>query len=420
MHNELLLLSRDSDCVLPWRSGVSLHGHTRHSQESLGFIATYLERRPLTRRWYAARQEECLRVTGIALDLERAYWTPPLCERMAQEVEARQIEDLGLRPMVSLTDHNCIDACVLLREDPAFRDAPISTEWTVPFGKAVFHFGVHNLPGAQAQSLMSAMHEATYLADEKRIFGLFAELCAIPGILVIFNHPLWNFFDIPADAFNYELRRFLESGHQYMHAFELNGMRSHAENRAVLKLASEWDQVIISGGDRHGCEPNASLNLTKAADFSEFVEEVRYGRESVVLVMPQHAVPLGWRFYQNFTHVIAEYPGYPEGRRSWADRTFHPDRNGVIAPMARLWKSGTKDGAPGFLKTMFSAALMAANLPLNGLLGKWGTKNNESLRLPVTPSWAAPGIGAGGRAGQRPSEASLEDCLYRSGEPAAD
>lgn len=412
MHNELLVLSRDKDSVAAWRSGVSLHSHTRHSQEGLGFIGAYLDQRPMTRRWYMGQREKCLRTTGIALNLGRAYWTPPLCERMAQDVELRQIEQLGLRPMVSLTDHDRIDACILLREDAAFRDAPISTEWTVPFGGAVFHFGIHHLPAASALSLMAAMREATALEDEDRILDLFAEFSQMPEVLVVFNHPLWNFFKIPADRFHYELRRFLESANRYVHAFELNGMRSHAENRAVLKLAAEWDQVVISGGDRHGCEPNASLNLTNAADFPEFVEEIRVGRQSTVLVMPQYAVPLGWRFYQNFTHVVAEYPSHPEGRRLWDERTFHPDRNGEMAPMIRLWK----ESAPEFLKAMFGAAMMAARVPFDGLLRRWKQRENEGLQLPRIPSWAR----ANRQNGERSEAVLVDEYVYGGGEPAAD
>jgi hypothetical protein len=418
VHNEVLLQSRGSDPVPPFRSGVSLHGHTRHSEEGLGFIGKFFEQRSILRRWFDGKREQCLRATGIALDLNRAYWTPPLCERRAYAVESRQIEALGLRPMVSLTDHDKIEACTLLRTDPALRDTPLSTEWTVPFGRAVFHFGVHNLPPDQAHSLMTAMQEATATAEEKRIFALFAELCEIPTILVVFNHPLWNFFDIPAERFNFELTRFLESANQYMHAFELNGMRGHEENRRVMELAAEWDQVIISGGDRHGCEPNASLNLTNAAEFAEFVAEIREQRRSTVLIMPQYAEPLGWRFYRNFTHVISDYPEHPEGRRRWDERTFHPDRGGAVVPMIRLWK----DGAPDFLKTIFAAAMMATRLPLCSLLRGWRKGENESLRLTVKGSWALPDADSSARAefGERAAEPFLEDCLYRGSEPVAD
>lgn len=412
MHNELLVLSRDQGRLTAWQSGVSLHSHTRHSQEGLGFIAAILERRACTRRWYASQRVSCRQVTGIDLNLERAYWTPPLCERMAQDVEQRQIEGFGLRPMVSLTDHNSIEACLRLRENAAFAEAPLSTEWTVPFGDAVFHFGIHNLPARSARELMAAMREATFLASEDRILRLFAELSATPGVLVVFNHPLWNFYAIPPDRFMYELTRFLGSGNRYVHAFELNGMRSHAENRAALRLAAEWNQLVISGGDRHGCEPNASINVTNGADFAEFVEEVREGRQSTVVVMPQYAAPLAWRLYRNFTHVIAEYPEHPEGRRRWDERTYHPDRDGAVVPMAVLWKNGA---VPEFLSAMFGAAMMAARVPFDGLLRRWMRGENESLQLPVRRRWASTRADGAGF-GDSGLEPGFDEYAYGSGE----
>jgi hypothetical protein len=342
VYNQVLLLSRDRDTVVPYRSGVSLHSHTRHSQESLGFIGKYLERHRLTRQWIEGKKEDCRRITGVTLTFERAYWTPPLCERLAHDVETRQIEALGLRPMVSLTDHDTIEACTLLCADAAFQNTPISTEWTVPFGKAVFHFGVHNLPHDSAQSWMAAMRETTAMADEKRIFALFAEVCSIPDVLVVFNHPLWNFYDIPNERFNFDLSRFLASANQYMHAFEINGMRGHAENREVIRLAADWDQVLISGGDRHGREPNASLNLTNAGDFAEFVEEIREGRRSTVLIMPQYAQPLGWRFYQNFTHVVADYRGIRKGGGAGTNARFIP----MTAGGSCRWPASGRMGRP--------------------------------------------------------------------------
>lgn len=415
MQNQVLLLSERRDTVECYKSGVSLHGHTRHSQESLGFIAKLLEQRAQSRRWYEYQKAECRRITGINLDLNQAYWTPPLCERLAFDLERRQIQELGLRPMVSLSDHDNIEACTLLRSDPALADTPISTEWTVPFGGAVFHFGIHNLPPGQATPLMEAMREATGSGSERQIFRLFAELSQTPGVLVVFNHPLWNFLKIPAERFDFELKRFLSAGNQYLHAFELNGMRSHAENRKVLRLTKEWDQVIVSGGDRHGCEPNAWLNLTHAADFPEFVDEVRAGQQSTVLIMPQYAAPLAWRLYQTFTHVIADYPEHPEGRRRWDERTYHPDLQGEIAPMRRLWRSD----APGFLRKIFSAAMMAACVPVEGVLRRWMKRENESLAMSASDARMAP-ANTGTRTQELPSETSLEECLYAGGGHAAD
>jgi hypothetical protein len=378
VHNQVLLLSRDRNTALPFSHGVSLHGHTRHSQESLGFIGQFLHRHRPLHAWIDRQKDYCNCTSGITLDFERAYWTPPLCERLAHQVEARQIEALGLQAMVSLSDHDNIDACTILRSDPAFHAVPISTEWTIRWGGAVFHLGVHNLPPALAPALMDRMMETTAAADESRILGLLAELDSIPEILLVFNHPLWNFIRIAPERFSGELTRFLTAAGSSLHAFELNGMRSHAENRGVLRLAREWDQIIISGGDRHGCEPNASINLTNAVSFGEFVDEVRNGRQSTVLIMPQYAEPLTWRFYQNFTHVIAEYPNHPEGRRRWDERTFHPDRDGNIVPMSQLWRVGP----PEFLKTIFTAALLAVQVPMQGLLRRWRMRDNDSLLLP--------------------------------------
>ncbi|MFZ0632642.1 MAG: hypothetical protein WA399_10030 [Acidobacteriaceae bacterium] len=417
MHNQVRLFSKDQNELLPFHSGVSLHGHSRHSQESLGFIGKFLQSRRTLKTWIDRQKAYLLSNTGITLDFDRAYWTPPLCEQMAYELEARQIAALGLRPFVSLTDHNSIDACTLLRQSPKFADAPISTEWTVPFGRAVFHIGVHNLPAPAAESYMAAMHQVTAAADERQIFSLFAEFCSIPDVLLVFNHPLWNFDSIPGDVFEFELGRFLASANPYMHGFELNGMRGHEENRGVIGLARAWDQVLISGGDRHACEPNAFLNLSAAADFPEFVDEIRKGRQSTVLVMPQYGQPFGWRLYQNFTHIIADYPNHPANRRSWDQRTFHPDRAGTaVVPMAQLGPP------PEFLRRIFTLVLASAHLPIGSLLCRWMVADNASLVVPqdVPAPYAAsePAFRAARSDGQ--PQTRLDDYLLSRTEPAAD
>ncbi len=38
---------------------------------------------------------------------------------------------------------------------------------------------------------------------------------------------------------------------------------------------ADVETPVISGGDRHGCEPNGVINLTAARTFSEFAQEVR-------------------------------------------------------------------------------------------------------------------------------------------------
>lgn len=364
--NRVLLKSNYADLRPFFKSGVSLHGHTRHSVESLAFLQKFLDDSPVLRSWIKVQRERGRRKTGIRLDLGRAHWTPPLCERQAFELESRQIESLGLRAMVSLSDHDTIDGCALLRGFPDTRNSPISMEWTIPFGKAIFHIGVHNLPEGDAPSIMATLLDASKAASESTTLELLRELGNM-GVLLVFNHPLWNLNGIPAGVFALELSRFLGMANCCLHAFEINGMRSYQENRKVIKLAAEWDQVLISGGDRHGCEPNAALNLTNATDFAEFAEEIRTGKQSTVVLMPQYQELLSWRIYKSFTQVIESYPGHPEGRRSWDQRIFHPDLNGKVVPVIELWQPGP----PTFLRHIFALAILSARMPISEAFNRW-------------------------------------------------
>jgi hypothetical protein len=91
---------------------------------------------------------------------------------------------------------------------------------------------------------------------------------------------------------NFLVNEFLLKNGNYLHALELNGLRNWDENRAVRRLAEQWNMLLISGGDRHGVEPNANLNLTNATSFTEFVHEVRREKKSDMLFMPQYAATL--------------------------------------------------------------------------------------------------------------------------------
>jgi hypothetical protein len=71
--------------------------------------------------------------------------------------------------------------------------------------------------------------------------------------------------------------------------------------------------LLISGGDRHGVEPNANINLTNATSFNEFVHEVRKERRSNVLFMPQYAEPWKHRILQSTMDAIRDYPEFPAG-----------------------------------------------------------------------------------------------------------
>jgi len=354
LQSQLVYLSRDRDIPASFRSAVSLHSHTNHSRESLAFVAGMLRSNRPIRSWLDRRELHCKDSTGVVVNLDHAYWTPPLDGCRALELERRQIESIGLRAIVSLSDHDNIEAALGLRVAPETASTPVSVEWTAPFGKSKFHIGLHNLPGGCAQEWMARLRACTAKRDDRAVCEMLGELHSEPSILIVLNHPMWNLYALPAQDFQFELDRFLQEAGQFLHALELNGLRGREENQRVADLAAKWNQVLVSGGDRHGCEPNANLNLTRAEDFEEFISEIRNERRSTVLIMPQYEEPMGLRLWQNFLDIIREYPEYPEGERKWDERTFHPNPAGELVPVCKLWPNGT----PSMFRKLFGVALL--------------------------------------------------------------
>ena len=108
-------------------------------------------------------------------------------------MERRQIsETLGLAPLVSLSDHDSIEAAMHLHVVEKPETVPVSVEWTVPFGPSFFHLGVHNLPRGEARSWMDALAGYTRTRQPHELRQLLATLNDNPGILIVFNHPLWD------------------------------------------------------------------------------------------------------------------------------------------------------------------------------------------------------------------------------------
>jgi len=94
-----------------------------------------------------------------------------------------------------------------------------------------------------------------------------------PDLLIVLNHPMLDLVGIGKQCPGRTLRTLLCEHGEYIHALELSGIRSWEEYQAVLHLSEEC-QLVISGGDRHGREPNAAPNLSNAESFTEFVHEV--------------------------------------------------------------------------------------------------------------------------------------------------
>lgn len=364
MRRMVSCLWKEPDAPKLYRTAVSLHGHTNRSKEGLYFIVEFASRRPLLRRALAAQERRAVRETSIAVDFWKAYWTPPLAPLAAYQLESKQIErELGLAPMVSLTDHDSIEAPMQLRVVPESRRIPVSVEWTVPFRNTVLHLGVHNLPSARGETILADLHSYTAAPTEQRLAELLVMLYQFPDVLLVLNHPMWDLAGIGRQQHVNSLSGFLAKWGMFIHAFELSGLRSWEENQDVLHLAEGWNQPVISGGDRHGCEPNGCVNLTDAESFSEFVHEIRAQRRSHVLFMPQYAEPFSLRVLQTVQDVIREYPDFPLGSRRWDERVFHPDRNGIIRPLSSLWEQ-----APSFITIIMSGIKMLEANPLRRVM----------------------------------------------------
>ena len=170
-------LWRDPGAARTFRTGVSLHSHTNQSQETLDFVAEWGSQYKLIRPLLERLERRSHNNHSIPIDWARSYWTPPLTPKLAFDLESRQIEKLDVAPLVSISDHDNIQAPLLLRSVPSARHIPISVEWTAPYAgeqnsRQYFHLGIHNLPSARANEWMATLAEFTVKPSDARLTEL--------------------------------------------------------------------------------------------------------------------------------------------------------------------------------------------------------------------------------------------------------
>ena len=335
MEQQLAYFDRSPGLADGYEAGVSLHSHTLHSRESALPLGRHLQRlgvaKALVRSTHSRYGDN-----SLESDLDRIWWTPPLTPRQALDVEVRQIEnDLGLAPMVSISDHDSIDAPMQLQLLGRVGTVPISVEWTTPFQDTYFHVGIHNLSPRTATAAMAEMARFTNKPDEGALQEMFAGLHADPGCLVVLNHPFWDQTTIGADLHEEHLMRFMAAYRAWIHAVEINGLRDWRENQRTVGLSERYAIPLISGGDRHGREPNAALNLTRSETFGEFVQEIRAGISHLVL-MPQYRRPLPLRIIENFKDIVSEAPDHGLGWNLWTRRVFRRCDDGEVRSLLEL------------------------------------------------------------------------------------
>jgi hypothetical protein len=372
-------LWRDKNAQQGFRSGVSLHSHTNQSKETLDFLANFGNQYPAMRPLLARLERRAESIHGVRINYAASYWTPPMTPKLAFDLESQQIEKLGVAPMVSITDHDTIKAPMLLRTVPSARQIPVSVEWSAPYGTQSFHLGIHNLPSAKATEWMETLAEYTAHPSDARFTEILAALNDEPNVLVIFNHPMWDLYLIGQEKHEFLVNQFLHKNGNYLHALELNGLRHWDENRAVRRLAEKWNMLLISGGDRHGVEPNANINLTNATCFTEFVHQIRREKQSDVLFMPQYAQPWKHRLLRSTIDAIRHYPEFPQGSRTWDERVYHPDACGVVRPLSELWPNGA---APRLMSLAIGLVQLLGKAPVSrGLRIAWSESRELRLAL---------------------------------------
>ncbi len=331
MTSSLSTLWQTPESLSGFRTGVCLHGHTLHSEECLSFLPRHLH-----------RVQGISQIAGYyengphRVDFARAWWTPPLTPASALQLEREQILNLGLQPVVSLTDHDNIDAGMALQVTHNRRDTPVSVEWTVPFDRSIFHLGIHNLPPAAARKWMLRLTEFTGSPNATRLPEILHDLAGLPEVLIVLNHPFWREEGVSESDHRRALPRLIDRCVDWIHAFELNGTRPWSENSDTMQLANLHERPFISGGDRHAGEPSACVNLTNAESFAEFVNEVREGASSV-LFLPQYREPLQLRVLEAMWDILRPYPEYP-GRQRWTDRIYYRAEDGITRSLSEIWQ----------------------------------------------------------------------------------
>jgi hypothetical protein len=329
-----------------------------HSEECLSFLPRYLHHVPgisqIVSYYERVRQ----------VDFTRAWWTPPLSPASALRLEREQIARLGLRPIVSLTDHDNIEAGIGLSVTAEPAETPVSVEWTVPYRRSIFHLGVHNIPRSAARSWMSAMAQYTAAPREDALPDLLNEFARVPDVLIVLNHPYWLEEGVTEHDHERALEEIVRECIGWFDAIELNGTRKWKENARVIGLASALGRPLISGGDRHGCEPGACINLTNARSFAEFAAEIHAGYSSI-LFLPQYREPMAQRLLEAARDILRDYPEYP-GRKRWADRIFYRGGDGAVRSVAQICQgreprlvAGLAGAVQFFADTRFRGALRA-------------------------------------------------------------
>jgi hypothetical protein len=314
-----------------FRTGVSLHSHTNQSRETLDFLANFGNQFPVMRPLMSRMERRAEQIHGVRIDYAASYWTPPMTPKLAFDLETRRSRSSAwrrwFRSRTTTTSRRpCF--CAPCPARGRFRCRWSGARPTAACSRSTWACTTCPAPARQSGWRRSRSYTAN--PSDARLTEILVALNHEPNVLVVFNHPMWDLYLIGKEKHQFLVNEFLQKNGAYLHALELNGLRNWDENRAVRRLAEKWNMLLISGGDRHGVEPNANINLTNATSFTEFVHEIRREKKSHVLFMPQYAEPWKHRILQSTIDAIRTIPSFRKARAPGTSASTIPTRNGVV------------------------------------------------------------------------------------------
>jgi hypothetical protein len=95
--------------------------------------------------------------------------------------------------------------------------------------------------------------------------------------------------------------------------------------------------------------------------------------------MPQYAQPWKHRLLESTLDAIRTYPDFPTGSRTWDERVYHPDRNGVVRPLIEIWPGGAP---PQSTRWVIAMVMLMGSRPVSrGLRYAWDDSRHLRLAL---------------------------------------
>jgi hypothetical protein len=224
---------------------------------------------------------------------------------------------------------------------------------------------------------MNDLVDYTRRPRSDRLAEILAGLHDDPAVLIVVNHPLWDEAGIGQNSHRRILQDLIRQYREHIHALELNGLRPSAENDSVFELACAHRLPAVSGGDRHGREPSSGLNLTNAAVFGEFVEQVRRDGRSDVLWMPQQKQVAAARLFRAVRDVVRDDPQHGMGWTHWDDRVFYTCDDGVTRPLSAIGDCGAATQILGRLVGSVQLLDRALTDPRLKAVTRWAAAEEE-------------------------------------------